>query len=191
MMRVDPVSVLPIYLYGADVLRKKAKPIATLDDSVIELVHDMFDTMHNANGIGLAANQVGVLQRVIVLDISDMEEGKGTKPMVLINPRVLETSGEWTLEEGCLSIPEVRDQVKRAEKVKVLYRDGSFNEVVIETTGLLGRVILHEIDHLNGVLFTDYLNSAKRRLHRAKLESIRRGEVEVKYPIVVMETVPR
>jgi len=151
----------------------------------------MFDTMHNANGIGLAANQVGVLQRVIVLDISDMEEGKGTKPMVLINPRVLDTSGEWTLEEGCLSIPEVRDQVKRPEKVKVLYRDGSFNEVVIETTGLLGRVILHEIDHLNGVLFTDYLNSAKRRLHRAKLESIRRGEVEVKYPIVVMETVPR
>jgi peptide deformylase len=185
------LSVLPIYLYGADVLRKKAKPVSALDDDTIELIQNMFDTMHHANGMGLAANQVGVLQRVIVVDISELEEGKGTIPMVLINPEVVKTSGEWVMEEGCLSIPGVRDEVKRAERVAVRYRDGGFNEVLLETAGLLGRVILHEIDHLNGVLFTDYFAPAKRRLNKPKLERILKGEVEVNYPVALAETVPR
>lgn len=185
------MPVLPIYLYGADILRKKSKPVSELDDETIGLIRDMFDTMYNANGIGLAANQVGVPRRVIVVDISEMEEGKGTKPMVLINPEVVAKEGEWVFEEGCLSIPEVRDEIKRSEKVTVRFRDGAFKETVLETSGLLGRVILHEIDHLNGVLFTDYLNLIKRRLHKTKLDSIRRGEVQVKYPVALAETVPR
>ena len=185
------MSILPIYLYGADLLRKKAKPVRDFDDSLIELIHSMFETMHNANGIGLAASQVGVLDRVIVVDISDMEEGKGTKPMVLINPEVIARVGEASMEEGCLSIPGVRDTLKRSEKVTVRFKDGSFSDATVEVTGLLGRVILHEIDHLNGVLFTDYLSPARRRSHKSQLENIRKGEIEINYPVVQPETVPR
>ena len=185
------MSILPIYLYGADILRKKSKAVRELDDSTIELIQSMFDTMHNASGIGLAANQVGVLQRVIVADITDMEEGKGTKPVVLINPEVLAKTGEWSMEEGCLSIPSVRDVVKRAEAITVRFRDGGFKEVTQEVTGLLGRVISHEIDHLNGVLFTDYLSAAERRAHKSRLESIKSGEIEVSYPVALPETVLR
>ncbi len=162
-----------------------------LDNEMIDLIQNMFETMHSANGIGLAGNQVGVLRRVIVLDISEMEEGKGTKPMVLINPEVISKSGESSIEEGCLSIPGIRDDVKRAEKVTVKFRDGSPKEAILETTGLLGRVILHEIDHLNGVLFTDHLSPARRRFHKPALEKIRAGEVEVSYPVVVPETVSK
>jgi peptide deformylase len=182
---------LPIYLYGADALRKKAKPVREFDDALIELIQSMFETMHSASGIGLAANQVGALNRVIVVDISDMEEGKGTKPMVLINPEVVSREGELSLEEGCLSIPGVRDIVPRAEKVALKFRDGSFHDATLEATGLLGRVILHEIDHLNGILITDYLTPARRRAHRSQLESIRKGEIEVNYSVVLPETVPK
>ncbi len=183
------MSALPIYLYGADVLQKKAKPVKEFANSIIKLIYDLFETMHNANGIGLAANQVGVLERVIVIDISELEEGKGTKPIVLINPEVLERQGEGEMEEGCLSIPEIRDQVKRAETVRVRFKDANFQTVELETKGLLGRVILHEIDHLNGILFIDHLSSAKRRLLKSKLNKIKRGEVEVSYPIAVSESV--
>jgi peptide deformylase len=182
---------LPIYLFGADVLRKKAKPVREFDDTLIELIQSMFETMHNANGVGLAATQVGVLDRVIVVDISDMEEGKGTTPMVFINPELATKEGESSLEEGCLSIPGVRDIVPRSEKVTVRFRDGSFQDATIEATGLLGRVIQHEVDHLNGVLITDYLSAAKRRTHKTQLDAIRKGEIEVSYPVVLPETVPK
>jgi peptide deformylase len=185
------LSILPIYLYGSDALRRKAKLVSELTNERIELIHDMFETMHKANGIGLAGNQVGVLERIIVLDISDVEGNEAVPPMVLINPAVKESSGERELEEGCLSIPGVRDQVRRAEKVTVEFRDGGFNEVKLETDGLLARVILHEIDHLNGVFFTDLLSPARRRLHKSALEKIRAGEVEVNYPVVLPETVAK
>jgi len=185
------MPILPIYLYGADVLRKKAKPVREFDDTLIELIQSMFETMHNANGIGLAANQVGVLNRVIVVDISDMEEGKGTKPMVLINPELASKEGESSVEEGCLSIPGVRDIVPRSENVTVKFRDGSLQDATIEAAGLLGRVIQHEIDHLNGVLFTDYLTPTRRRMHKPQLENIRKGEIEVNYSVVLPETVPK
>jgi peptide deformylase len=185
------MRILQVYLYGADVLRKKAKPVHELDDTLIELIQNMFETMRSAGGIGLAANQVGILERVIVVDISDMEEGKGTKPVVLINPEVISKRGECSMEEGCLSIPGVRDTVSRAEQIAVRFKDGSFNDVTLEATGLLARVILHEIDHLNGVLFTDYLSSARRRAHKLQLDALRKGEIEVSYPVVLPETVPR
>jgi peptide deformylase len=185
------MPILPIYLYGSDFLRKKAKPVQEFDDALIELVQSMFETMHSANGVGLAANQVGVLSRVIVVDLSEMEEGKGTKPMVLINPEVTSKEGESSLDEGCLSIPGVRDIVSRSEKVAVRFKDGSFQDATLEAVGLLGRVIQHEIDHLNGVLITDHLSAGKRRAHKAQLEAIRRGEIEVSYSVVSPETVPK
>ncbi len=185
------MPILPVYLYGADILRKQAKPVRELDDTLIELIHSMFETMHNASGIGLAANQVGDLNGVIVVDISDMEEGKGTKPLVLINPEVASKEGESSLEEGCLSIPGVRDIVSRSEKVTVKFKDGDFQDATIEAAGLLGRVIQHEMDHLNGVLLTDYLSAAKRRAHKAQLDAIRKGEIEVNYPVVLPDAVPR
>jgi peptide deformylase len=95
------------------------------------------------------------------------------------------------MEEGCLSIPGVRDTVIRAEKITVRFKDGSFNDVTLEATGLLGRVILHEIDHLNGVLFTDYFSPVRRRAQRPQLDAIRKGEIEVSYPVVLPETVPK
>ena len=177
------MSIIPIYVFGAEVLRQKAKPVKAIDNSLIARVYDMFDTMRNANGIGLAANQVGVLQRIITIDISDTEEGKGTKPMVLINPEVLAEDGEWIMEEGCLSVPDIREEVIRAESIHLRFRDINFHEHEIEAHRLLARVILHEIDHLDGMLFTDHLNASKRRLMKRKFAKIKKGEAETSYPV--------
>lgn len=183
------MSVLPIYLYSQPVLRKKAKQVHRVDADLAQFVEDMFETMHRAGGIGLAANQVGSLQRVIVVDVSDMEETQDVKPIAMLNPVVVQEQGLWNMEEGCLSIPEIRDEVERAEMIRVKFRDLEFKEQEIEAGGILARVILHEIDHLNGVLFIDYLGTTKQKLLRGRLNKIRRGEVEVSYPIVA-ETVP-
>ena len=178
------MSVLPIYTYNQPVLRKKAKPIRAVDDALIKFIEDMFDTMHKSNGIGLAANQVGSLQRVIVIDVSDMEETRDLKPMVMINPEVVSENGIWTMEEGCLSIPDIRDEVERADAITVRYKDLEFKDRQLETKGLLGRVILHEIDHLDGVLFIDHLSTEKQKLLRGRLNKIRNGDVDVTYPVV-------
>ena len=183
------MSVLPIYIYDQPVLRKKAKPVRTVDDDLIRLSSDMMETMHVASGIGLAANQVGSLQRVIVVDLSGMEETRDSKPLVMLNPEILHEEGSWVMEEGCLSIPDIRDEVERAETIRVRYRDLEFREQELQADGLLGRVILHEVDHLNGILFVDRLGAVKRKLLRGRLNRIRKGEVEVNYP-VVMETEP-
>ena len=183
------MSILPIYTYGASELRKKAKPVTAVTDDIVKSVMDMFDTVHNANGIGLAATQVGSLHRIIVIDISDMEETKDVKSLTLINPEVISEEGSWVMEEGCLSIPDVRDEVERSEKIRVRYKDAKFHDVEMEASGLLGRVILHEIDHLNGVLFIDHLPSAKKKLHNKTLKQIQRGEMEVNYPVVTAAAV--
>ena len=177
------MSILPILTYGQPILKKKARAITKVDDDLVELVQALFDTMRNAHGIGLAANQVGSLKRVLVVDISDMEEGKEVPPLVLLNPEVIEEEGNWTMEEGCLSIPEVRDDVERAEKITVRYKDLDFRTCEVEAAGLLGRVLLHEIDHLNGVLFIDHLGVVKQKLLKGRLNKIRRGEFEVGYPV--------
>ena len=178
------MKVLPIYLYGTDVLHKKAKAIKKIDDEILKLIMDMFETMRKASGIGLAANQVGSLHRVIVIDISEIEEHKDVKPMVLINPEIVEQEGQWVMEEGCLSIPDVRDDVERAESMTVHYKDTNFNDQELKAGGILGRVILHEVDHLNGILFLDHLSPAKRKVHHDALKNIQRGEIEVPYPVV-------
>lgn len=183
------MSILPVYLYGNDVLKKKAKHLSNVTDADITLIQDMFDTMHNANGIGLAANQIGELKQILVIDISDMEAGKGTKPLVVINPEILnESDDESEYEEGCLSIPDVREKVWRPEKITLKYNDVNMKEIVLDAEGLLARVLQHEIDHLNGVLFVDYLSSTSRTLLRGKLSKISKGEIETQYEVVAVST---
>jgi peptide deformylase len=159
----------------------------------------MFETMHKANGLGLAAIQVGDLRRVITLDISDVNEtnAEGEKEdiahptsaglprtLTLINPEILFEEGEWTMQEGCLSIPNLHAEVKRAEKVRVRFRDAEFKEQELFADGLLARVILHEFDHLNGFLFVDKVTKGKRHLLLPKLRKIRKGEIETDYPVI-------
>ena len=178
------MSTLPVYLYGNDILKKKAKKVAEISDAEIKLIQDMFETMHEANGVGLAANQVGELKQILVVDISDTEVGKGTQPIAVINPEILEEEGEWEYEEGCLSIPDVREKVVRSEKITLRYNDANMNEMVLNAEGMLARVLQHEIDHLNGVLFLDHLSSGKRTLLKGKLTKIAKGDVETQYEVV-------
>jgi peptide deformylase len=195
------MAVLPIYLYGTKILKAKARPVKTLSNSIIKLVYDMVETMHKANGIGLAATQVGDLHRVVVIDISDAE-GKGdeesvddariTSPdlprkVVMINPEVVERHDLLNMEEGCLSIPEVRGEVERAKKIRVRFRDANFVEKELLVDGLLARVMLHEIDHLDGILFTELLSSAQKAEVKPDLKRIRGGDVETSYPVVTAE----
>lgn len=196
------MSVLPIYLFGTSVLKQKAKPVESLDDSTVKLIYDMFETMHQANGLGLAATQVGDLRRVITIDISDVNEENAegemeddahpTSPnlprtLALINPEILSEEGKWIMKEGCLSLPDLHDDVERVEKIRVRFRDADFKEQELLADGLLARVILHELDHLNGVLFVDRINKARRSLHLPKLRKIRKGEVKTEYPVVTAE----
>jgi peptide deformylase len=178
------MSVLPIYIYGQSVLRKKARPVRKPSDEVTLLACDMIETMRKANGIGLAANQVGDLRRLIVVDAGAIAESEEIQPLAMINPEILSHEGSWTMEEGCLSIPQIREEVERAEKIRVRYQDSGFATQELAAEGLLARVILHEIDHLNGVLFLDHLGAVKRKLLRGRLNKLERGDVDVDYPIV-------
>lgn len=184
------MAVLPIYVYDQAVLKKRAKPVQKVDDNLVKLVDNMFETMRKANGIGLAANQVGSLQRVIVIDVSCMEGLEGVKPLALINPRIVEEEGAVTMEEGCLSLPDLRDEVERPEKINVEYLDLGLTKHSVEADGILARVIQHEIDHLNGVLFVERLGAVRRKLLRGRLNKILKGEIEAQYPIVVSQLTP-
>ncbi len=190
--------ILPIYLYGTDVLRGKAKPVKEGDEGIVKLVYDMFETMHKANGIGLAANQVGDLRRLIVIDIADVhenaegeeeDEAHPTSPdlprtLALINPEIVDRVGSLTVEEGCLSIPDVRGEVERPEKVRVRFLDPNFRPQEVLADGLLARVLQHEMDHLDGVLFTDHVGKGRKSLLMPKLRRIKNGNVETSYPVV-------
>jgi len=192
------MSIRPIYLFGSDVLREQAKPVQELTDGVVKLIVDLVDTMHKAGGIGLAANQVGELHRVLVIDLAAVEEAlkeetegeekekspREEKTLIVINPEILRQEGAWKMEEGCLSIPEVRADVERAETTRVRFRDGNFREVEMDAQGLLARVLLHELDHLNGVLFIDHLSAAQRAMLKPALRKIKKGEAETSYPVV-------
>ena len=191
------MAILPIYLYGTDVLRKKAKPVQKLDDSTIKLMYDLAETMHKANGIGLAATQVGDLRRMLVVDVGaiesgarDEDEGKPreheteSKILVMINPELKLAEGTITMEEGCLSIPELRAEVDRPEAIRVKYRDVNFEEVEITADGLVARVMQHEMDHLDGVMFVDHLGKTRRALLRSELKKIEKGEVDTSYPSI-------
>lgn len=151
-------------------LRTRARPVETVDDELRQLIDDMFETMYDAPGIGLAATQVDVHQRLLVADVSSEKND----PHVLINPEILELDGQAYSEEGCLSVPGYFEEVERAEHIKVRYLNRAGEEVVGEFEGLLGVCIQHEMDHLDGKLFVDYLSEAKRQRIRKRLEKERR-----------------
>jgi peptide deformylase len=154
----DSMAVLEILTVPDPRLRRKAAPVATVDDELRHLVDDMFQTMYEAPGIGLAAVQVNVLKRVIVVDVSEDRD----RPLCLINPEIVETSGTQICEEGCLSVPEVFAEVQRAEQIRARARDRDGKAFQMDADGLLAVCIQHEIDHLDGKLFVDYLSPLKR-----------------------------
>ena len=150
------MTVIPIRVAPDPILRQKAKRVRTIDGSIHRLIDDMLETMHTASGVGLAAPQVGIPLRVIVIGIPEEE------PIVLINPEIVRKTGERIINEGCLSIPGYIGEVKRAESVRVKGRDPNGKEIRLKADELLAQALEHEIDHLNGVLYIDYLESPNK-----------------------------
>ena len=166
--------MLPIRQYGDPVLKQATRELDEIDGRVAKLVDDMLDTMYAAPGVGLAANQVGVQRRLFVYDIGD-------GPQVIINPRVIETSGEWTFEEGCLSVPGLSWQIVRPNRIHLVGLDLDGNELSIEAEEYQGRVLQHEVDHLDGALLIDRLDEDQRRDARRILRA-RRGRSQLARP---------
>jgi len=159
------MAILNILVYPDSRLRTVAKPVKNVDDSIRNLVSDMLETMYDANGIGLAATQVDVHQQVIVMDISDTRD----QPLVLINPKIINRNGEQVYDEGCLSVPEYYAPVKRAEEIKLTALDQQGEIFELEAEGLLAICIQHEMDHLLGKVFVDYLSRLKQDRVRKKI----------------------
>lgn len=178
------MAILPINTIGDEVLNKVAKPVKTITPEHKTLIENMFETMYQAEGIGLAGPQVGKSLRVFVIDLSVMEDFKDEKPMAFINPQILETGGMATMEEGCLSVPGIREEVKRPEMIKIKYRDEDFKEHVEVFHGLKARVIQHEYEHLTGNLFVNNLDSRTKRKIKDDIEAIKHGNVDITYQIV-------
>lgn len=187
--------ILPIIAYGDPVLRKMGEDITKDYPHLDDLIADMFETMYHARGVGLAAPQVGLPIRLFIVDASPFDDDEDDQPeiknfkRVFINARILEESGrEWPFAEGCLSIPEVREDVSRKANVKISYYDEQFNHHEEEYTGVLARVIQHEYDHIEGKLFIDKISPIKKRLIAKKLDAITKGLVrpgyKMKYPAV-------
>ena len=151
---------------GDDVLRKVCKPVKCMTARTEELIDDMFETMYDSNGVGLAAPQVGVLKRIVVIDVMD------GNPLVLINPEIVETEGEQTGPEGCLSLPGLEGEVTRPERVVCKALDRNMDEITVEGEGLLARCICHELDHLDGILYKDKVNDGLHMVQPADPEDI-------------------
>ncbi|GAB4361474.1 MAG: peptide deformylase [Methylohalobius crimeensis] len=167
------MALLEILEFPDPRLRKKAKPVEAVGNSIRQLVDDMFETMYEAPGVGLAATQVNVQKRVIVIDVSESKD----QPLCLINPEILARSGEEESEEGCLSVPGIFEKVRRADRIKVRALDREGEPFEREAEGLLAVCIQHEIDHLEGKLFVDYLSPLKRqRIRKKKLKAQRHAK---------------
>ncbi|MBQ8951883.1 MAG: peptide deformylase [Eubacterium sp.] len=155
------MALRTIRVDGDDVLRKVCKPVKQMKPRTEELIDDMFETMYAANGVGLAAPQVGVLKRIVVIDVMD------GNPLVLINPEIVEEDGEQVGPEGCLSLPGLEGEVTRPEHVICKALDRNMDEITVEGTGLLARAICHELDHLDGILYKDKVNDGLHRVQPA------------------------
>lgn len=178
--------IYPIVVYGDAVLRKKATDIKEGTD-IKQLIEDMYETMYAANGIGLAAPQIGKSVRLFVVDGTILEDEPTLKDfkMAFINPTIIDESGtEWPFEEGCLSIPNIREDVSRKEKLRIRYYDETWQLKEEEFDGMKARIIQHEYDHIEGKLFIDYLTPLKKRMLKGKLANISKGEVETEYRIL-------
>ena len=163
------MTALNVLIYPEDHLKVVCDPVVNVNDETRNIIDDMFDTMYQEEGIGLAAPQVDILQRIITIDI----EGDKQNQLVLINPEILASEGETGIEEGCLSIPGFRALIPRKEKVTVKALDRNGHEFTLEADGLLAICIQHEIDHLNGILFVDYLSPLNRQLFKDKLVKLK------------------
>jgi peptide deformylase len=183
--------ILPIRAFGDPVLRKVAKDIDKDYPELQNLINNMFETMYSANGIGLAAPQIGLDIRLFVIDVSPLAEDEDYDDIkdelaefkkVFINARILEESGEeWKFNEGCLSIPDVREDVKRKDTIVIEYHDENFVKHTETFSDIRARVIQHEYDHIEGILFTDHLSALKKKLVKGKLGKISQGEVSISY----------
>lgn len=179
--------ILPIYAYGDPVLRKECEEITPDYPNLKELVANMYETMYASNGVGLAAPQIGLPIRLFVVDAASFledEEGDGPKEFkrTFINPYIIEEDGKkWDFEEGCLSIPQIREKVSRHPKIRLEYQDEDFNWHEEEFDGMIARIIQHEHDHIDGILFIDHINPLKRRLLKGKLNDITAGKVNIDY----------
>ncbi len=174
--------ILPIVAYGDPVLRKKAEEIDENYPKLDKLISNMYDTMYEARGVGLAAPQVGLSIRLFIVDATPFAEGDDPEPSaegfkrVFINPIIFEETGEeWPFEEGCLSIPNIREEIKRKSELKIEYYDENWDLYEEALDGVLARVVQHEYDHIEGVLFTDKLSPIRRTLLKGKLEDISKG----------------
>lgn len=178
------MALLPITLYGDKVLRRKTSKVQDIDFETVELIKNMFESMRNANGIGLAANQVGDNKSIFVVDVSVVEGYEKYKPIAAINPEILVRSEEKVpIEEGCLSIPTVRAEIIRPKQITLKYFDSDMKEHRIDADELLSRVIQHEFDHLQGILFTDLMNDAVKKSFKKDLNDIRKRKIEIEYPV--------
>jgi peptide deformylase len=180
--------ILPILAYGQPLLRKIAQPIDKDYPNLEQIIADMFETMYSSNGVGLAAPQIGLSIRLIVINTTpfgdDYPDAKNFK-QVIINPTILEYSGnDWTFNEGCLSVPDLREDVIRKEKILIEYYDENFNFHSKEYEGICSRVIQHEYDHLEGILFVDKVSSLKKMLIKRKLSDISKGIVTHNYKMI-------
>jgi peptide deformylase len=179
--------IMPIYAYGEQVLRHEAQEIGRNFPNLDKFIADLFETMYHTNGVGIAAPQVGISARLFIVDSREMYEEDGVvKPggikQVFINPEITMESGfEWEYEEGCLSIPTIREMVKRKPQIKIKYLNENFERCQDDFDGLTARVIQHEYDHLEGVLFTDLISPLRKQMIRNKLNDISKGQVKVDY----------
>jgi len=178
------MAILPVTIYGDKILRKKIDEIKEVDVETVELISNMFDTMRNANGIGLAANQVGANKKIFIVDITQVEGFEDQKPIVFVNPDIIKYSEETSIfEEGCLSIPDIRADVERPEKITIEYVDTDMKPHKLEAEDLLARVIQHEYDHLRGILFPDLVDDETKKKLKKPLLNIKRRKIDISYPV--------
>lgn len=179
--------ILPVYVIGSPVLRKIAEEITPDYEGLQDLLKDMEETMYHSDGIGLAAPQIGKSIRIFIIDASPLEEDDETLKdfkKVFINPKIIEYKGERALfNEGCLSIPTIREDVERESEIRIQYYDENFKFHDEIFDGIKARIIQHEYDHLEGILFTDLISPLRKRLLKGKLTSVSKGKVDVKYRI--------
>lgn len=184
--------ILPIVAYGDTVLRKKGKDISKDYPNLRSLIDNMYETMYAALGVGLAAPQIGLPIRLFIVDTEPFSEDEAFNEeeqkilkefkQTFINPKIIKEEGdEWAFTEGCLSIPDIREDVFRQPKIKIEFFDENFDKHIQEYDGLIARVIQHEYDHIEGVLFTDKISSLKKRLIKGKLINISKGKIKVDY----------
>lgn len=182
--------ILPIYIYGHPVLRKETQDIDASYPNLKELIDNMYETMYNADGVGLAAPQVGLEDRVFVIDLSPLADEESPQyeglKKTFINARIINRSGEVTsIEEGCLSIPGINESVPRHDEIEIEYLDENLEPHTETFTGFTARVIQHEYDHIEGVLFIDHISAIRKRLIKSKLSNMVKGKVSCHYNVRV------